>query len=113
MNTRKFAPLALAAMIGTIAVGGTAFAAENGKEEAQDAALLANAKVSLSQAITAAEQQSGGKAIGAGIDNANGKVSITVDVANGQNVKTVLVDPQTGQVTGTQAGGDGDTEQAD
>ncbi len=113
MNTKRLAPLALVAMFGVAAAGGTAFAGENSKEEAQDAALLASAKISLSQAITAAEQQYGGKAIGAGIDNANGHLSITVDVAKGQSVQTVLVDPQTGKVTGTQQAGDGDTEQAD
>ena len=47
------------------------------------------------------------------MDNENGKVSISVDVAKGQSVQTVLVDPQTGQVTGTKASRDGDTEQAD
>ncbi len=118
MTTKKFAtmfaPVALAAMIGAVAVGGTAFAAENGKEESNDAALMASSKVSLSQAISAAEQQSGGKAISAGVDNQNGRVSISVDVTKGQGVQTVMVDPQTGQVTGTQAAGaEGDAETAD
>ena len=113
MRSRIWLPLAMVAMLGTVTAGGTAFAAETGQEEGKDAALLANAKVSLSQAISAAEQSAGGRAIGAGVDNENGKVSISVDVAKGQGVQTVLVDPQTGQVTGTKASGDGDTEQAD
>ncbi len=112
MNTRKFAPLAFAVILATGAAS-TAALAKGGHEESQDAAALANAKVTLSQAIATAEQQAGGKAISAGVDNENGTVRIAVDVASNQGVKTVLVDPQTGQATGTKPAGDGDHEEAD
>jgi uncharacterized membrane protein YkoI len=112
MNARKFVPLALAAILATSAAGSAALAKER-NDEGRDAAALANAKVSLAQAIATAEQQAGGKAVGAGVDNENGTVRIAVEVADGQGVKTVLVDPLSGQVTGTHSGGDHDEEEHD
>lgn len=112
MNMKKLAPLAFAVVLAT-GVASTAAFANGEKEDANDAAALANAKITLSQAIATAEQQTGGKAIGAGVDNENGIVSIAVDVAGSQGVKTVLVDPQTGRITATKAGGNGDGEETD
>ncbi len=110
MIARKYVPLALAAALAASA-SGAAFAEERADEG--DAAALANAKVSLSQAIATAEQQAGGKAVEAGVDDENGTVRIAVRVASNQGVRTVLVDPQSGQVTGTKADGDHDGEDSD
>jgi len=69
-----------------------------------DAAALAGMKVTLTQAITMAEQQGGGRAIGADVSQENGAIRIAVEVAGPQGVKTVLVDAQTGQVNATRDG---------
>ena len=86
-----------------IGLAGTARAESN--EDRSDAAALAAAKVSLSQAIATAEQSAGGKAIGADVDNQNGVARIAVEVAGGQGVRTVLIDPQTGKVVATRVTG--------
>ncbi|MBU6497821.1 MAG: hypothetical protein KGJ41_10095 [Rhodospirillales bacterium] len=109
MTARKLAPFALAALLALGATGGVALAnARN--DEGNDAASLANAKVSLVQAIAIAEQQAGGHAVGAGVNNENGRVSIAVDVAAANGVRTVLIDPATGQVAADHAGGDHNEE---
>lgn len=97
-HRKKWVPLTLAALLAACAAGGTAWAGTSG-EHADDIAALANTKVTLTQAIAAAEARTGGKALEAGIDRENGATRIAVGVATGQSLKTVLVDPQTGQVT--------------
>ncbi len=89
-----------AAMAAAIAVGasGAAFAATDEKEDAQDIAAVLNAKTSLAEAIAAAEQQVGGKAIEAGLDDESGGKRFEVEVAKDKTVQRVLVDPQTGKV---------------
>jgi uncharacterized membrane protein YkoI len=111
MNTKRIVILVAAGLIATGAGGSLAYAEEHGDHSGAQA--VANSRISLSQAIATAEQQAGGKAVGAGVDNENGTVRIAVDVASGQGVKTVLVDPQTGQVTGTKAGEDHEGEEND
>lgn len=111
MNTKQIVILVAAGMIATGAGGSLAYAEEHGNHT--DAQALANSKISLSQAIATAEQQAGGKAVDAGVDNEKGTVRIAVEVASNQGVKTVLVDPQTGQVTGTKTGGDHESEEND
>lgn len=86
-----------------IALGGAtaAFAAngENRNDEQQEAAAVQNAQISLAQAIAAAEQQTGGKAIDTGIENHDGKIlGYDVKVAKGNTVQQVLVDMATGKV---------------
>lgn len=109
MEKKRILPVALAATVITVAAGSLASSKERG-EAGHDAAALVNAKVTLQQAIATAEQQAGGKAVGAGVDNENGIVRIAVEVAGSQGMRTVLVDPQSGQVTATH---DGDREEND
>lgn len=109
MEKKRILPVALAATVIIGGAGNLALSKERG-EAGHDAAALANAKVTLQQAIATAEQQAGGKAVGAGVDNENGIVRIAVEVASNQGVRTVLVDPQSGQVTATH---DGDHEEDD
>jgi len=108
MSKGRFLPLIFATVLATGALGGAALAKDQGDQS--DAAALASAKVSLSQAITAAEQQVHGKAVSADVDNQNGVVNLAVEVATDQGVQTVLVDPQTGKVSAVQAGGDDEQE---
>ena len=100
---RRVAPLAMAAALAA-ALPLAAMAAEH--QDQSDAAVMNAAKVSLAQAIATAEQQTGGKAFDAGVDNENGTARISVQVAGSQGVRTVLIDPATGAVIASRAGGD-------
>ena len=100
---RRIAPLAVAAALAA-ALPLAAMAADH--QDQSDAAVMNAPKVSLAQAIATAEQQTGGKAFDAGVDNENGTARISVQVAGSQGVRTVLIDPATGAVTATRAGGD-------
>lgn len=108
---KRILPIALAALAATGAAGGVAFAKESGHQD-NDAAALAGAKVTLQQAIATAEQQANGRAVSADLKQERGITRIEVEVAGPQGVRTVLVDAQTGQVTATHAGdqGDGDND---
>ena len=103
MTKTRILPVALAALVATGAAGGIAFANEKA-DAGLDPAALANIKVTLQQAITTAEQQTGGRAVSADLKQERGKAQIEVDVAGPQGFKTVQVDAQTGQVTATQVG---------
>src|SRR5258707_9194557 len=102
MFRTRIAPIAMAAVIALGSTIGVAYAASNtpvGQNEgAQEVAAIVNAKTSLAQAIAAAEQQSGGKAIDAGLENENGAMAFAVDVAKDNTVQKVLVDLQSGKV---------------
>ena len=111
MSTKRIVVLAVAGLIATGAAGRLGYAEEHGDQG--DVQALANSKISLSQAIATAEQKAGGKAVGAGVDNENEAARIAVEVASNQGVKTVLVDPQTGQVTGTKTEGAHESEEND
>lgn len=103
MNTRRIPAIAL---VGLLAVGGTAFAAK--QESNPEAAALRGAKVSLSQAIGTAEQQTGGHAYDAGIHVKGGRTRIAVETDGPRGIVTVTVDAQSGEVVGTHAGGEPD-----
>jgi uncharacterized membrane protein YkoI len=82
----------------TGALAGAAYA-KNGRESAtDDAAIVANAKVTMTQAIAVAESQVGGKAVGSGIEDQNGTVAFEVEVLKDGQRHKVLIDPQSGQV---------------
>jgi uncharacterized membrane protein YkoI len=71
----------------TLAGAGAAFAGENGNETDQQSELNAvtNAKTSLSQAIAAVEQETGGKAVDAGLENQNGVMAHEIEMAKGND----------------------------
>lgn len=93
--------LAVAASILTAGAVGmaSAFAHEQHDAATDEAAIMANAKITMAQAIAAAEQAVGGKAVGTGIEDQDGTVSFEVEVLKDSARHKVLVDPQTGQVT--------------
>ena len=100
--------IALAALLAAGALaGGTALAAGNTGEE-KEATALQSAKITLTQAIATAEQQTGGKAYDAGVDVKGGVIRIAVETNGPKGVQTVVVDAQSGQVVGTHAGGEQD-----
>lgn len=99
MKTAVAGTLALA-----LATGGLASLAQanerNNDLGGNEATAIANAKVTLVQAITAAEQATGGKAVGSGIENQNNTAifyDVTILKADGLFYQA-LVDMQTGQV---------------
>jgi uncharacterized membrane protein YkoI len=102
MLRTKIVPIAMAAVIAVGSTIGLAHAASNDRggenEGAQERAALVNAKTTLAQAIAAAEQQTGGKAIDAGVENENGAIAFAIEVAKDNTVQKVLVDLQSGKV---------------
>ena len=110
--TNKHVSAVFAALlaVGGLAAGGiaaseAAFAATevNGQDK-QDTAALAGMKITLQQAIAAAEQQSGGRAVSADVSLENGATRVAVEVTGPQGAKTLLVDGQTAQVTAAPPG---------
>jgi uncharacterized membrane protein YkoI len=91
--------LVAAVLVGTMAAGalgpvGTAYARSERENASNDAAIIADAKITMAQAIAAAENQVGGKAVETGIEDENGTVAFEVEVLKDGQRHTVLVDPQ-------------------
>ncbi len=93
----KFA-LAAAALLG---LGAAAYAAQNHADN--DAHAILNTKLSLVQAIGAAEQHAGGRAIRAELENENGRIVYGVEVVGQNQVTDVKVDANNGQIVSAQA----------
>src|ERR1700730_16195225 len=98
------AAIALAGVL-ILGVAGPTFSA-NG--EAREETALLGTKLSLSQAISIAEHQTGGKAFEAGVDVDHGKPRIVVETNGTNGVQTVVVDAESGQIVGGHAGGEPD-----
>ncbi len=96
------------ALAGALSLGAAAPAFAAGHAEAQEQTALEHSKLTLSQAIATAEQQTGGKAYDAGVDVDHGKARIAVETNGPQGVQTVIIDAQNGQVIGTHSGGEAD-----
>ena len=93
MNTKRIATFAVAALLAGAVGGGVAYAKDrDGEQDGRDVAALASMTVTLPQAIATAEQQTGGRAIGADVTQEHGATNIAVEIAGPQGVKTVLVD---------------------
>jgi len=110
MNTRRIACLALATLLATGAASSIAYAQDRDRDRDQgqdqdqrDITTRAGMKVTLQQAIGTAEQQMGGRAVGAEVFRQKGAAHFSVEVAGPGGIKTVLVDAQTGKVTATNA----------
>lgn len=90
---RKFYLAALAALSATAI--GSAYAA---KFVENDALAIAGAKISMTQAVTAAEQHVGGKASRAEYEEHKGQWVFDVEVVKDKKVMDVKVDPASGQI---------------
>jgi uncharacterized membrane protein YkoI len=99
VNRTKLVTLAVVSILSTNALGvaGVAYAKDK-ENRTNEAAIIANAKVTMAQAIATAEQQTGGKAVGTGIEDKNGTVFLEVQVVKDNQKHNVLVDPQSGQI---------------
>lgn len=91
----KQAGYVAAFLVLSAAVFGTAYAA---KSNENDALAINSAKISLVQAITAAEQHVGGKASGADYEQHKGKWVFDVEVVKDKQVMDVKVDATSGKV---------------
>ena len=98
-KTFMFGVLAASALVASSLV----YANRDGKEDQQDAAALAQAKISLSQAVAAAEQKAQGKAVRAELEDENGKFVYGVEVVGGGKSTDVKVDIATGAILSAQA----------
>ena len=107
MTTKLLTSLALSGLLAAGALAGTALAAA-GNGEDREATALQDAKVTLTQAIATAEQQTGGRAFDAGVDVEHDTVRIAVETNGPKGVQTVIVDAQSGRVVATHAGGEQD-----
>ncbi len=103
-NTLKAAMAALIAT-GAIGIAATAvtlpaMAAEQspGKDDAAEYAKLGSVKLSLADAVAAAEKQFGGKAVNAALDNEQASAAFEVELMTDTGSQTVAVDGQTGEV---------------
>jgi uncharacterized membrane protein YkoI len=98
--------LVAAVLVGTMAASalgpaGTAYARSKRESATNEAAIIADAKITMAQAIAAAETQVGGKAVGTGIEDENGTVAFEVEVLKDGQRHEVLIDPQSGEVIKT------------
>jgi uncharacterized membrane protein YkoI len=95
---RKITIPALILTVGVATAGGLAYA-KGGFAENDAVTDLANAKVSLAQAVSAAEAQAGGKATKAELDGERGQIVFNVEVVTPDNkLFDVRVDAQDGKV---------------
>ncbi len=85
------------ALVAALALAGTGSVYAVGATE-NDALGIADAHISLTEAIAAAEQHGGGKASRAEYERHEGRSVFEVEVVDGSKVTDVKVDPASGQV---------------
>jgi len=100
MTSRIMPALAVTCLLAT----GSGAALANAQAPDREAAALQGAKVSLPEAISIAERQTGGQAYDAGADIKAGHPRIAVETNGPNGVQTVTVDAQSGRVLTTHAG---------
>ena len=101
MTINNRATIALACLLAA-GLAGPAFA---GASETQEQTALMGTKLTLAEAITAAEQRTGGKAFDAGVDVDHGKARVVVETNGPKGVETVTIDAQNGRIIAVTAGG--------
>ena len=97
-NHNKF----LTALFATVIMAGTtmnqAQASESKDKEAKELQLFSQAKITLTDAIKAAEHKTGGKAMEAEVDDESSAVQFEVEVVKDGKVHEVKVDGITGKI---------------
>ena len=88
--------IAMVLLIGAFA--NLAQASESKEKEAKELTLFSQAKISLTEAIKAAEQKTGGKAMEAELDDESGTVHFEIEILKDGKIHNVLVDGKTGKV---------------
>lgn len=100
MFRSKMLPATMAAVI-AIGATGAALAATGENENGQEMTAVLGAKTSIAQAIAAAEQQTGGRAMKVDIQKDNGAYLYEVKTVSKDKVAEVFIDPTSGQVVRT------------
>ena len=95
-RNKLFAAFAAGLMVTAPIAAGSVWAKNDRRTD--EGAVMARAKITMAQAITTAEQVTGGKAVGTGIEDQDGTVFLEVQVLKGDQRHKVLLDPQSGQV---------------
>jgi uncharacterized membrane protein YkoI len=90
------ATLAMVIMAGTAV--NMAQAGESKEKEAKELQLFSQAKISLSDAIKAAEHKTGGKAMEAELDDESSTIQFEIEILKDGKVHEVMVDGKTGKV---------------
>ena len=88
----------LAMVIITGTAVNVAQAGESKDKEAKELKLFSQAKITLSEAIKAAEHKTGGKAMEAEVDDESNTVQFEVEIVKDGKIHDVLVDGITGKV---------------
>ena len=91
---------AIAVAVAMAASGAVAYAAGGGQEN--DALAIANARISLTQAVAAAEQHANGKATHAEFEHSRQGWIYEVEVVSGAKVFDIKVDAEKGTVIASQ-----------
>jgi uncharacterized membrane protein YkoI len=95
-NTILTAIFTIALMI--VTVTNVAKAGESKDKEAKELKLFGEAKISMCEAIKAAEKKTGGKAMEAELDDESTTVQFEIEVLKDGKIHEVLVDGKTGKV---------------
>ena len=85
-------------VIMTATVANIAQAGESKDKEAKELKLFSEAKISLSDAIKAAEHKVGGKAMEAELDDESNTVQFEIEILKDGKIHDVIVDGKTGKV---------------
>jgi uncharacterized membrane protein YkoI len=101
MNSKRGLILGTLLVAATTATG--AFAESGRGEQHLTAVDLSKVQVAMSQAIATAEQQAGGKATKAKLENEKGKLLYEVRVGGKDRATEVKIDAQDGKVLSTEA----------
>lgn len=88
----------LTMVIMTVTAANVVQAAESKDNEAKELQLFSRAKISLSEAIKAAELKTGGKALEAELDEESKTVQFEVEILKDGKIHKVMVDGETGHV---------------
>ena len=97
MFRKQTIPVAMATIISLASAAGIAYAGDELSDKEEMAAIL-DAKIPLAQAIATAEQETGGKALGASLEKRDGAIGFSVDVVKGDTAQEVFIDTQSGKV---------------
>lgn len=100
MFRTKLVPATMAAVI-ALGTAGAAFASSGEKENANEISAVLNAKSSISQAVAAAEKQTGGRAMKVDVEHEKGTYLYSIKTVSKDKVSDVFVDPASGKITRT------------
>jgi len=97
MIRSKILPATMAAVF-ALGTAGAAFASSGEHGDGREIAAVLDAKISVAEAIAAAEQHSGGRAMKIDIDDENGAYLFEVKTVSKEKITEIFVDPASGKV---------------